>query len=40
MTAGKIRTLDVTLVVWIVFWVLLGVLVGRAIWDVGGSPTR
>jgi hypothetical protein len=35
MTAGKIRALDATFVVWIVFWVLLGILVGRAIWDVG-----
>ena len=35
MTAGTIRTLDVTIVVWIVVWVLLGVFVGRAIWNVG-----
>jgi hypothetical protein len=35
LSARKIRTFDVLVVVWIVAWVILGVLLGRAIWDIG-----
>jgi len=36
LSARKIHTFDVLVVVWIVVWVVLGVVLGRAIWDIGG----
>jgi hypothetical protein len=35
LSARKIRTFDVLVVLWVVVWVLFGVLFGRAIWEVG-----
>jgi hypothetical protein len=35
LSARKIRTFDVLVVLWVVVWALFGVLFGRAIWEVG-----